>query len=303
MVRSESRELWDRSFWADNQPSWHFDTPSTLCAAALGALIHRWRARLGLRSLIEVGYGDGRILTECSRRDPSMASCGIDVRNIPTDAAWRQITARWDPVSEQWIGADIPLGDAPVLVIAVEWLDDLPGSLITAAGLGEDNPDTTAINDLTPDQRAWLARWWPNQSPGDMAVIGNQRDRAWRWWATRLAPGSVLATIDYGHLAHQRPRDGGVSAHRHGERVRPGPGTNVTASVAIDAVAQAVEDVGAQRLLCTRLMDLPDSFWNLEAQSPLDALALRSQIALLRDPDRFGQFWLVAHRIGSDGRP
>ncbi|MDO5682669.1 MAG: hypothetical protein Q4G46_07565 [Propionibacteriaceae bacterium] len=255
-----------------------------------------------MSSLIEVGHGDGRILTECSQRDPLMAAHGIDVRNIPIDAGWRQITAQWDPVSEQWLGADIPLGDTPQLVIAVEWLDDLPGAVIVA-GDGEAIPGATAIKALTSAEHTWLARWWPNPGPGERAVIGHQRDRAWRWWATRLAPGSVLATLDYGHLANQRPRDGGLSAHRHGERVRPGPGTNVTASVAIDAVASAVEAVGAQRLLCARLMDLPDSFWTVEAQSPLDALALRSQIALLRDPERFGQFWLVAHRIVGAGHP
>jgi len=299
----DSEEWWNPDFWSSNTPTDHFDTPSTLCAQALSGAILHWCRKLGLQRVIDVGSGDGKLLDECSARAHGLQFSGIDVRKFPPSGGWRGITARWDRRTDAWVGEELRIGPEPCLVIAVEWLDDLPAAV--AMSDPRSAPAETGPVRMGPDgdsaplssaENAWLARWWPHLPPGERAVVGLTRDRAWCWWARRLPPGSVLATIDYGHTIHDRPADGGLAAHVHGVAATPGTGTNVTASVAIDSLTHAVEELGAERLWCGRLMDLPAGFWP-RSGSALRRLALRSQEALLRAPERFGNFWLVAHRI------
>ncbi|WP_432558663.1 hypothetical protein [Granulicoccus sp. GXG6511] len=302
----DSPDWWDPDFWGTNRPREHFDTPSSLCAGALSSLFLTWIKEFDLRGLLEIGAGDGAILDEFSARDPLLDCAGVDVRSSPRSGKWQGITAAWDVVHEEWRGRTPPLGSDPQLAIAVEWLDDLPATVACRDQWGRPvalGPSGRTAA-LTPADARWLERWWPRLEPGGRAVVGHTRDRAWRWLAERLAPGSVLATIDYGHMVDGRPADGGLAAHLRGRPVPPGPGANVTASVAVDSLAAAVEELGAERLWCTRLADLPADFWPVgEARTPLDGLALRSQQALLRDPDRFGAFWLVAHRVGAAREP
>lgn len=294
------QDWWDHTFWDAHLPSRHFDTPGTLCALPLGGIFLAWIRNFELTGVLEIGCGDGRILTECQFRNPDLPCTGVDVRHPFGPRSWQAVTARWDVSREEWRGAEF-LDSRPRLVVAVEWLDDLP------AVVAEERNAPVAVGpdgrtaELSARDRAWLERWWP-LAPGTRAVVGRSRDRAWQWLAERLAPGSVLATIDYGHTADSRPPDGGLTAHLAGQRVTPGPGVNVTAGVAVDSLAAAVESVGAERLWCERLADLPAGFWGAEGTG-LAGLALRSQEALLRDPDRFGGFWLVAHRIGAGNRP
>lgn len=294
-------DWWDQTFWDAHSPSGHFDTPSTLCAPLLGAKLRSWLRLFELTAMLEIGVGDGQVLTECKARNADLDCVGVDVRQPSGPRSWRSVTARWDVSREEWIGEDF-LDSRPLLVVAVEWLDDLPAVVAEQRnGPVAVGPDGR-VGELAVSDLAWLERWWPFAretpvDPGTRAVVGRSRDRAWQWLAERLSPGSVLATIDYGHTARSRPSDGGLAAHVAGRRVSPQPGVNVTAGVAVDSLAAAVEGVGAERLWCERLADLPDGFW--EAGAPgLAGLALRSQEALLRDPGRFGGFWLVAHRIG-----
>ncbi|MDO5498825.1 MAG: hypothetical protein Q4F67_03985 [Propionibacteriaceae bacterium] len=240
----------------------------------------------------------------------------MDVREPAGDRAWDYRRLAWDVTAECWRSVGPEDGDRtgfadllgperpPLLAYAIEWLDDLPAPVASVdpsappVAVGPDG-STAALD--TAD-RQWLARWWPASEPG-RAVVGRTRDAAWRWLAQRLPPGSLLVSVDYGHVRAERPVDGGLAAYRDGLRVEPGPGTNVTAGVAVDALAAAVEETGAQRLWCHRLADLPADFWDRTQRAGLAGLAMRSQVQLLRDPRRFGQFWLVAHRIPAPGRP
>lgn len=287
-----SLEWWDPIFWQENRPHSHFDTPSTLCAPLLAGIFRSWQEKFALTGVVEIGAGDGRILDEYARAG-DLSYLGVDIREQPDGQPWPWVSARWDSAAEEWVGPEF-LAERPLLVTAVEWLDDLPAPVAEIAGAHPLAivPDG-GTSELSTADRAWLKRWWP---AGSRAVVGRPRDRAWEWLARRLAPGSVLATIDYGHTLADRPADGGLTAHLAGHQVAPGPGVNVTAGIAVDSLAAAVEDAGAQRLWCTRLADLPPDFWPI-AGSGLNQLSLRSQEALLRDPERFGGFWLIAHQI------
>lgn len=315
-------DWWEPEFWSRNTPGDHFETPSTLCGSLLTGKFLTWMKRIDLAGVLELGCGEGKILTEIARNDLRTPALGIDLRPISDYQGWDYAQLRWDTATESWHSIDSADGpnapmahsefeavldcDRPLLAYAVEWLDDLPATVATTDAAGRlvvVGPDGSTAPLSDPDH-AWLRRWWPRvgRSPGGgagLAVVGRTRDNAWRWLARHLPQGSLLVTLDYGHTSADRPADGGLAAHRDGVRVAPGPGAGVTAAVAIDSLAAAVEETGARRLWCHRLTDLPPDFWPTGG-APLASLALRSQEQLLRDPRRFGGFWLVAHRIGGE---
>lgn len=300
---------WDATFWLREKPRDHFDTPSSLCGPLLARLLMEWVRRLELRTVVDLGCGDGVLLSHLSTlSQPDISLIGIDVRNLPDRPGVTHRRHYWSVSNDDWESPFTgscapepwPATSGPILAIAVEWLDDLPavvastradGSAVEITPCGADRP-------LSGPDAAWLRRWWPG--PG-RAVVGRTRDEAWHRLAENLPPGSVLATIDYGHVRGDRPPDGGLGAHRHGRATTPGTAGNVTAAVAVDALAAAAEQAGAQGWWFSRLADLPKGFWPIGDDRPLTRLALRTQEHLLTDPHRFGGFWLVAHRI--PGRP
>lgn len=285
-------QQWRQShFWEVNRPNNHFDTPSSLCTGALAEVITDI-AEPSPNWIVELGAADGKLLTALGAVLPAAARHGVDLRTgPPVGARWWQ--SEWDTWTESWT---VPLDDllaglsGPGLLVAVEWLDDLPCQV-----LGHGAPDP-----LRPDERQWLERWWPS---GTAREVGWTRDRAWAWWAERLPAGSTMVGLDYGHIAAERPSGGSFTGFRDGHRVPPvlaeARRTNLTAAVAVDSLAAAVESTGARRLALTRLRDLPppDRPRAGAADSGLAALAMRSQYAVLRDPSRFGDFWLFAHRL------
>ncbi|WP_425308100.1 hypothetical protein AADG42_04890 [Ammonicoccus fulvus] len=310
---------WNPRFWSDEYPGEHFDTPSTLCGALLARLLADWVRQLGLTMIIDLGCGDGNLLNHLSKvAESDISLLGIDVRSLPDQPGVTFRKHYWSVSHECWKASDSAgpgasssmWPSAPALAFAVEWLDDLPAGVSAREPGGsahEIDPEGNR-RPLSPADADWLKQWWPG--PG-RAVVGRTRDRAWQWLAERLPPGSILATIDYGHVRGDRPSDGGLAAHYRGAPVRPGAAGNTTAAVAVDALAAAVEDIGAERWWFHRLADLPPDFWPVDDDRPLTHLALRSQRQLLTDPAHFGNFWLVAHRIpargaadsGGSGRP
>lgn len=278
---------WRQSdFWSHNHPKSHFDTPSTLCPDALTELIARlvptepgW--------IIEPGAGDGTLLRALGTRFPAAGRYALEPRPLALPGVDSRQTG-WDTDTEQWSPAVDELLDSltgPGLLVAVEWLDDLPCPVLEPGG---ESP-------LSPADADWLRNWWP---VGEHREVGRTRDRAWAWWAQRLPAGSTLLCVDYGHTAADRPATGSFTGYRDGHRVSPAPGeagrTNLTAAVAVDSLAAAVEAAGARPLARNRLSELtaPD-----QLPAGLAGLALRSQYAVLSDPARFGDFWLVAHHL------
>lgn len=71
-------DWWDHTFWDAHLPFGQFDTPGTLCASVLGGNFLTWIAEFELTALLEIGVGDGRILTECKKRNAglSLSGCG-----------------------------------------------------------------------------------------------------------------------------------------------------------------------------------------------------------------------------------
>lgn len=307
MRRSWARIWQDSRFWRRNFPSQHFDTPSTLA----GPLLARWLIRtaqdFGCTAIIEIGFGTGRLQTQIMRLSPGLTRISVDIRHAP-GMECRQLIQQWDTETEKWLPAVggqpmvtvLAEFEQPVLVFAVEWLDDLPAQIAerdSSGGVRALGPEG-AVGTLDAADTAWVEQWWPQ--PGRLAV-GRTRDAAWAWLARHLPPSSVLVAVDYGHVRAERPADGGFLAYRDGRSVPPDATANLTAAVAVDSLAAAVEALGCERLACTQLVDLTAGHWMFPASDPLSTLALRSQEQLLRDPRRFGGFWLVQHRTPGPG--
>lgn len=251
-----------RDFWSSEQPSAHFTTSAgSLVAERIAAIVHEVDARLGQPEtlhVIDIGCGDGTLLAlvreECADMSPRVSWAGVDMRAFEVDGVESL-------VAEAPCG--LPLGDVRGLVMAHEWLDEIPCDiverdedridrlvLVDRAGvevLGPPLSDDDACAEYGVDAaqaRSWLARWWRLAEPGDRAEIGIARDRAWQWVTGLLAEGTALAT-DYGHGDSERGErypHGTLAAYAAGCLVRPAPdgAANLTAHVALDACAAAV---------------------------------------------------------------
>jgi len=162
-----------------------------------------------------------------------------------------------------------------------------------------------------PELRSWLTRWWPLQDaePGARAEVGRTRDAAWAGLVDRAARGSTLLAVDYGHIRATRPLWGSLTGYRQGRIVPAVPdGTvNITAHVAVDAVAAAGVAAGAEPAQLIRQQDvltgqgvLPGrparTMAHTDPQGYLQGLAEYAQAARLVDPAGLGAFeWLIQH--------
>jgi SAM-dependent MidA family methyltransferase len=203
------------------------------------------------------------------------------------------------------------------LLIAHEWLDTVPCPVVEVDSAGTPrfvhvDPATgveslgAAVADGPPDIADWLARWWPldDADPGSRAEVGLPRDRAWAAAVEHLDRGVALA-IDYGHVRAARPPGGSLRSFRRGRQVPvvPDGSRDVTAHVAVDAVAEAVGgQVVSQREALHRLAVVattppPEWAW-ARPRDYLQALGRASSDAELVDPGSFGAFWWVVSGSG-----
>ncbi|SCE73657.1 SAM-dependent methyltransferase, MidA family [Micromonospora viridifaciens] len=227
------------------------------------------------------------------------------------------------------------------LLVATEWLDNVP--LDVAVHIADGwryllvNPTTGEESTgapVTPDDAAWLARWWPTQGslikefasaggpesdPNSLinrvvgrAEVGRSRDEAWADAVRHLERGLALA-VDYGHLRDGRPVDGTLTGYRGGRQVPPVPdgSCDVTAHVAIDSVASAGERVArcAYTLISQReaLRAVgadggrpPLSLASRDPAGYVRALAAASAVAELTDPAGLGGHWWLLQPVGVD---
>src|SRR5207247_971034 len=107
------------------------------------------------------------------------------------------------PAEVRWTSS-IP-GDVTGLVIANEWLDDVPLDAV----------DHRAA--LTGRDAEWAQEWWPG---GGIVEIGWPRDDAWAGLVGSLRRGLAVG-VDYGHVRGDRPAGGTVAAYRDGRSVVP----------------------------------------------------------------------------------
>jgi len=272
-----------------------------MIAEMLAALVDRQE---GVKSVVDVGAGTGRLLEELSVIRPDLELVGIDLRKRPASLSeqvgWAQDL--WDVRYGCWTsgeaGAALDRPD-PVMIICCEWLDDLPCPVVTRhadgwreviindAGLEQPGPR------LESEQLAWADRWWPG---GDRAEIGLTRDRAWAELIKLVIKrGGCGLMIDYGHTAERRPVTGSLAAYRDGRALEPvagAAGVNLTAHVAVDAVRTAGETLGATTTFCHLQSEVVPELLQVDAHpDPVVDLGRRSQHSALSSEYVWGSHW------------
>ena len=247
-------------------PAAHFRTSVHAApefAAAIARLATDVDAILGepASQIVDVGAGNGELLVQL--RDalaPALRSrtqlTAVEVRERPSNL----------PAAIGWT-SDMP-DDVVGIIIANEWLDNVPLDVCEKASHGESDLALVLVDEQGREQlgppldeasNAWLLKWWPQttSSPGDRAEIGLTRDNAWHGAVTKLARGLAIA-IDYGHVFDQRVHGGfaggTLRGFRDGHVVAPTPNGNcdITADVAIDACAAAASDLARSTIVSTQ---------------------------------------------------
>lgn len=205
--------------------------------------------------VLDVGAGDGTLLNAMAdilEGTELGARCrlrGVDVRPRPP-------TLRADVEWWQGDAEELPSSRIRGLVMAHEWLDEVPLDIIERdvrgtdrlVLVGEDGRESLG-DPLPPDDplAAWAAHWWPLREIGDRAEVGSTRDRAWARLCDSVRMGVVVAS-DY---ARDRPEPT-LRGYRDGKVVLPVPdGTcNLTADVTIDSCVAATS--GTRVSTCTQ---------------------------------------------------
>jgi SAM-dependent MidA family methyltransferase len=234
-----------------------------------------------------------------------IAACAVEVAPRPAGLDPR---IRWERV---------PPATITGLVIASEWLDNIPLDVVelTAAG-----PAVVQVNPATGAERphgrpgpadlAWVRGWWPLRACGERAEVGRTRCTAWAGVIRRIDRGVAVAA-DYGHLRAARPGCGTLTGYLEGRAVPavPDGSRDITAHVALDACAEAGEAAGAgETVLTTQRAALREL--GLDARRPPLALAASdpegyalalsraSQAAELTDAAGLGGFGWLAQAVG-----
>ena len=316
------RQAWQESVygaggWAhsDLGPAGAFRTSahSRAFARAVAEALRRVDDALGQPAtldFVDMGAGRGELVSGVLAESPAhlrdrVKAVAIDLADRPTS-----LTAAIDWAHE-------PPAEIHGLVVANEWLDDVPADVVqrTPDDYRVVLVDEHGTEELGPEaitEAEWLQRWWP-LGVGERAEVGAPRDHAWSDLVARLKAGHAIA-IDYGHVLGQRPQGGSLVGYRTGRQVRPAPdGTmNLTAHVAMDAVAEAGERSGLRTTWMGSQRDALDALGMLGERPPLGqaksdpvgyirALAEAGERADLRNPDGLGGFtWLVQSTEGLD---
>jgi SAM-dependent MidA family methyltransferase len=303
------RAAWDDAlygaagFYRRESPSAHFRTSvhaSPLFAAAVVRLVRQ----AGLDTVVDIGAGRGELLRAIQDQAPDLDLLAVEVAPRPADL----------PATIAWTSA---LPDAVEgLVLANEWLDNIPCHVV------EMGPDGTArmvhVDAATGAESlghplthatvpasvgSWLERWWPldPSEPGTRAEVGSSRDSAWSDVVRRVTRGIAVA-VDYAHTRETRPPFGSLRSYRGGSEVdvRPDGSRDVTAPVAVDALADRVGGfVLTQREALGRLgvtglrpdLDLASA----DPAGYVQALSAATEAAELTAPGGLGDYaWVVA---------
>ncbi|MGE5829521.1 MAG: SAM-dependent methyltransferase, partial [Micromonosporaceae bacterium] len=202
------------------------------------------------------------------------------------------------------------------LVIATEWLDNVPLDIATVDEGGAlryllVDPETGTEHlgePVAAEDAEWAARWWggPQPAPGLRVELGGPRDAAWARAVGVLQAGLAI-TVDYGHLWYARPVLGSLASYADGRAVSPIPdGTrDLTVHVAMDAVCAAGEAVAGRPAVLTTQRDAlhalgfdgtrpPLSLASTDPAGYLRALSAATQAAELTDVEGLGgHYWLI----------
>lgn len=298
----------------DSAPADHFRTSalaSPLFAGALAQLVARLDQALGHPNrldVVDVGAGRGELLAALVEAVPSdlrsrLRPVAVEVAPPPAES-----TVVWtDRIPTSITG----------LLLATEWLDNVPLDVAQRDDTGvvryvlvDPASGEEALGEpVTGLDADWLNRWWSLAESGQRAEIGRPRDEAWADAVQAVQRGAALA-IDYGHLAADRPPLGTLTGFRHGREVAPVPdgSCDLTAHVAVDAIAAAVRDdtraalppavVTTQRQALHALglsgTRPPIGLARTDPAAYLRGLAVAGQAGELTDPAGLGaHYWLL----------
>lgn len=284
-------------FYRRSSPDRHFRTApaaTPLFAAAIARLARQVDDALGSPDpfdVVDVGAGNGALLHALAADAP--ARWRLHAVEVTTR---RDATVRWR--------TDIP--QCTGLLIANEWLDNVPCDLVQ---LASDGPRLVLTDDTlgpapSAEDARWLARWWTLTVLGARAEIGRGRDEAWAGAVGRLERGVAVA-VDYAHSLATRPSSGTLTAYRGGRQVPPvaDGSCDLTAHVALDACAAAAATavvgtstrlVSQHRALRALGVRVSRPAYGGDPLGYLRALSAAGEAAELTDPAGLGGFtWLV----------
>ena len=307
----------ETGFFTRHAPADHFRTSVTaspLFASAIArlvGLVDEALDRPDRFDLVDVGAGRGELLL-------GLAAALPEELRARTSLVAVERARRPDGLPEwiDWHAA--PPERITGLLVATEWLDNVPLDVAEVDGTGE--PRLVLVDADTGAERpygavsgrdaAWLDRWWPPAESGTRAEIGHSRDEAWAAAVAAVERGLALA-VDYGHLAGARPAAGTLTGYRDGRQVAPVPdgGCDLTAHVAMDAVAAAGERAAGapsrrlEQRAALRALGVTGARPPLElaARDPagyVRALASATQAAELTDPSGLGAHWWLLQPVG-----
>lgn len=307
------RSAWDTAlygpegFFRRNAPADHFRTAvhgSDLMAQAFLRLVRT----SGLDTVVDVGAGRGELLLALHRLAPDLELLAVEVAPRPADLPG---AIAWSPALPSSVDG---------LVVAHEWLDDIPCHVVSVDEAGavrvvhvdpatgeESLGHPVTGSGVPPSMGQWLDRWWPldTREPGTRAEIGTSRDLAWADVVGRVTRGLAVA-VDYGHTRSSRPPFGSLRAYRDGRAVSvvPDGSCDVTAHVAVDAVAAAVDgtvttQAEALSALGLRVERPPVSLAAQDPRAYVEGLAGAATAADLTATGGLGDFyWIVSGRGG-----
>ena len=288
-------------------PAGHFRTSvhaSPLFAAALQELARS----CGLTTVVDVGAGRGELLTALHEIDPALHLYGVEVTARPAGVP---AAVGWSSSVTETLSAT-----SDVLVIANEWLDNVPLDIVelTSEGLHVVEVSVDGRERLggpaSPADVRWVADWWPLTEVGSRAEVGRTRDEAWVSVVSSVRRGVAVA-VDYAHDRAERPKGGSLAAYRNGRAVPPVPdgSCDLTAHVALDACAAAGEAAGATATVLTtqaealRVLGIEGARPTREAAAAdpagyVRALARAGEVAELTDPAGLGGFGWLEQPVG-----
>ena len=222
----------DSGFFRRSAPVDHFRTSAHV--GTFAEAVAELARQVGARTVVDLGSGRGELLVALRPLlGPDVELVGVEVADRPADLP---DDIGWTP--------ELP-ARVEGLLVANEWLDNLPCTVVERADDG--TVREVLVDPATGDETlgdvhdsAWLRRWWPLSTPGERAEDGGTRDTAWADAVARV--DGVAIAIDYGHLRADRPPFGTVRSYAGGREVdvRLDGSRDVTADVAVDAVAEAV---------------------------------------------------------------
>jgi SAM-dependent MidA family methyltransferase len=250
-------------YYRPEGPVGHFRTAAHAAARELVPALHRLAAEHNCTAIVDVGAGRGELLAALAAHPGPRGTLGLwGVDIVPRPP-------RLTP-AVGWSAGLAALPDrvlAGALVIAWELLDVIPCPILELDGDGllrevlvEPATGREALGEpASQTDLDWCARWWPtgstyhpdddDQENGERVEVGEPRDRFWAGLVSRSASAGARAmlAVDYAHRKSNRPALGSLTGYRSGRALPPRPdgSMDLTAHVAIDAVAAAGLAAGA----------------------------------------------------------